>query len=40
MYHMIDWMRKDMIALTIESNELSISHKEKKDITKWEFEKS
>jgi len=37
---MISRMKKDMIALTLEVNDLSESYKEKKSITKQEFEKS
>jgi len=39
-YYMISRMKKDMIALSIDTNELSESHKDKKAITKREFEKS
>ena len=39
-YHMIDRMKKDLIAQSIETHELSESLRDKQQITKSEFEMS
>lgn len=39
-YHMINRMKQDMISMTLETNDLGASLKEKKAIAKDEFEKA